>query len=145
MVEASRTKGKEMKMAREWLCTFCKKWIIVESNSAHGFDLLYLIRNQHGKVSPDCNCTGPLNIPVPPLMAGQRAPYLEGYLKPQVQLAEEKSALGVLDPTFMAVIKNDLVWLDCQLGTDGESVEIYKEIETLNERLSALRTRRTQG
>jgi hypothetical protein len=35
------------------------------------------------------------------------------------------------------VVKDGILWLDCQLSTDGESVAIAKEIEKLRERIEA--------
>ena len=53
---------------------------------------------------------------------------------------EKMESEGVLDRTEFAVTKNDLIWLDCQLETDGEAGSMHRDIENLNERLSKCRT-----
>jgi len=51
-------------------------------------------------------------------------------------MLEAAAEIDTLEPVFLAVVKNELVWLDCQLGSDGESVEIGRRIEGLKERVS---------
>jgi hypothetical protein len=39
--------------------------------------------------------------------------------------------MNLIEPVFLAVVKNEFVWLDCQLGNGGECVEIGRRIEVL--------------
>jgi hypothetical protein len=95
------------------------------------------MQQQHRSDSPECESDGPLDISIPPLQPTLRLSFLY-HLKQQVVGAEADAASEILDRVQLAVIKNDLVWLDCQLGTDGEALRIYKEIEALNDRVLKL-------
>jgi len=123
-------------MPSHWRCGFCKQSGQIESDKTHGPQLLLAIRKNHQQTSPECSILDPLYVPTGPLPEHKLILYLNNHLERQVQMLEAAAEIDTLEPVFLAVVKNELVWLDCQLGSDGESVEIGRRIEGLKERVS---------
>jgi len=121
----------------DWRCPSCgKSGSLQTSIVTHGPNLLFAVEQSHKKESPDCDHTHFVLAPVGPRPREEWPAFLN-YLMIETQRIEEAAKSKILEPTLLMVVKDGILWLDCQLSTDGESVAIAKEIEKLRERIEA--------
>ena len=122
-------------ISRDWLCPSCgMKGTVEGSGWFHGLDLLLKLRNTHREASPKCPVVDPA-ITVPP---GASWRCFLSYLEDDVEWLEKQvKSLGQTEPVHLWNLKNSMLFLDCQLTQDGESVEIGKKLDLLYDRISA--------
>jgi hypothetical protein len=119
-------------MSSEWRCPECEKRGAIESDRVHGALLLQAIVDQHRELSPECETEVPVHFPGGFRPRSEWRPFLQQEIVALVEALEKE---GELEPVPLAILKANIVWLDCQLGFDGESVEIANEIERLKARI----------
>ena len=119
-----------------WLCSSCdNRGIVKHSLSTHGASLVALLLKDHERTSPECK------HPVFDLPGRPQAewPGFANYLDVETRnLTAVKAQHGSVDPTRLLCIKRDIVWLDCQLGSDAQSVLIGRDIASFRTRLQEL-------
>lgn len=120
----------------EWRCSECNQRGQVEHwIHTHGYWLQRALSESHRNISPNCRVSDPALHPGP-LSRNHWPQFVEG-LKFQVDgIAAQVKRGFPTDRTALACTKNEIVFLDIQLGTDGESVSIGKQIESLRRELA---------
>jgi hypothetical protein len=107
----------------------------------HGAQLMKAIADQHRESSPTCQTQIPVHFPGGFRPRSEWEPFLKQDIESYVEALERD---GKLDEPLLTIAKTNMVWLDCQLGTDGESVEFATKIEKLKARMDkALNTANT--
>src|SRR5262245_22362754 len=112
----------------DWQCDHCGLWVSI-ARDIHGLELVLSIVHGHRRVSPVCPVVFISTVPV--VQQQEQRSLVTYYLEPQVARIEEKAMLCRLRLDELASVSNQIVWLDCQLGVDIESMEVAIQLERL--------------